>query len=236
MKKFILGLFLPLLYALTLLSAPILTRQATAQEQASYACICDDTAYFYASKDERRGLFLLPQTYYVKILSYDSDFCKIEYLYDSEYTQKLVGYAKTDALTFVDYTPKTPYLLHIFPLQYTINSTEQPTDNLLDTITLTCAYYGDYTIGTQTYCYILRGEDFGYIPKPADFSYEQNNEYAEYLLSQSKQEPTPQDSPTETSNKMSPVQIATLIVLCLLVPALATLITKPPKKPPYEEE
>ena len=100
----------------------------------------------------------MPESYYVKVLSTDADFCKIEYLYDSDYTQKLTGYAKTNEQTFVDYTPKTPYLTHLFEVRYTLDDGAEENDSFLNQITLTCAYYGDYKIGSKTYCYILRGD------------------------------------------------------------------------------
>ncbi len=235
MKKFIFSVLLPLVY---FLSSFLLPQGLTARADSSasqYACIVEDTAYFYAVKDTNRGLFLLPQTYYVKILSFGDDFCKIEYSYDSEYTQKLIGYAKTNELTFVDYTPNNPYLTHLFEVSYTIDDSQNADEGFLDKITVTCAYYGDYIIGSKRYCYVLRGDSFGYIPKPETLVYEKNGEYAEYLLS--KEQGQPATAPAQTQeNKNSPAQIAILIVLCLLVPALATLIVKPPKKPPYEEE
>lgn len=225
-----------LLYFLSLFPWLPLPQTSVAASPELYACVCTDAAFFYAAKDERRGLFLLPETYYVKVLSTDADFCKIEYLYDSDYTQKLTGYAKTSDLTFVDYVPKTPYLTHLFEVRYTLDDTGQDDDSFLNQITLTCAYYGDYKIGSKTYCYILRGDQFGYIPKPEDFAFEKNTEYAEYLAAKDAQTPTPSAPTTAENEGASPAQIAILVVLCLLVPALATLILKPPKRPPYEEE
>ena len=229
-------MLLPLLCFLSLF--PWLPLRQTSAVAASelYACVCTDSAFFYAAKDERRGLFLLPETYYVKVLSSDADFCKIEYAYDSDYTQKLTGYAKTNELTFVDYTPKTPYLTHLFEVRYSLDDTQHDDDSFLNQITLTCAYYGDYKIGSKTYCYILRGDEFGYVPKPENFTFEKNTEYAEYLAAKEEEEkPTPSE-PSPKNDSSSPAQIAILIVLCLLVPALAALILKPPKRPPYEEE
>ena len=235
MKKFIFSALLPLLYFLSLFPRLALPHTTAVAASELYACVCTDSAFFYAAKDERRGLFLLPETYYVKVLSADADFCKIEYLYDSDYTQKLTGYAKTNELTFVDYTPKTPYLTHLFEVRYTLDNTEQDDDSFLNQITLTCAYYGDYKIGSKTYCYILRGDEFGYVPKPDNFTFEKNTEYAEYLAAKDAEKLTPSE-PSSKTDSASPAQIAILIVLCLLVPALAALILKPPKRPPYEEE
>lgn len=232
MKKFILSVLLPLpflLYSCLLLPA----RPALADTAGEYACILSDDAYFYPTRNENRGLFLLPKTYFVKVLSIDADFCRVEYLYDDEYAQKLVGYAKTEDLTFVDFIPDRPYLYHLLEVNYTLDTPNAENDAFLDRITITCAYYGDYRIGSETYCYVLRGDSFGYIPKPEDLHYETSTEYQDHL----EPEPTPQ-VPADTSEqeRSSPAQIAILVVLCILVPVLATLVLKPSKHPVYDEE
>lgn len=242
MKKFILSALLPLVYFLytifplaTFAVQPPKQRiSATAQTAASgYACILTDDVFFYPTRDEKRGLFLLPKTYYVKVLETSPDFCKIEYLYDDTYVKKLTGYARTSDLTFVDYIPERPYLYYLFEVQYRIDETVLETDGFLNELTVTCAYYGDYKIGSELYCYVLRGDSFGYIPKPTNISYEENPEYAEHVP------PTETSPPTDTkeqSDTSSPAQIAILIALCLLVPVLAALILKPPRRPPYETD
>lgn len=236
MKKFILSALVPLLFFLfTLSPAPVVHADAEATLTAdSYACILTDEAFFYSSRDEKRGVFLLPQTYYVKILEVDPEFCKIEYLYDDTYIQKLVGYAKTSDLTPVPYVPKRPYLYRLIEVSYTLTNGGAQNSDFLDQITVTCAYYGDYRIGSETYSYILRGDSFGYIPKPADFTYEINTEYAEWQAA-NNEEKAPDES-TETSDNATPAQIAILIALCLLVPVLAALILRSNKPHPLDPD
>lgn len=228
MKKFILSVLLPLLFLLYSFPAvPVVADSA-----GEYACILTDEAYFYPTRDENRGLFLLPKTYFVKVLAIDTDFCRVEYLYDDAYAKKIVGYAKTADLTFVDYEPKRPYLYHLFEVRYTIGDSPIEDDAFLDGITVTCAYYGDYRIGTKTYCYILRGDSFGYIPKPSDLIYEESTEYQDNLTP----EPPVQEPLEEEKEASSPAQIAILVALCLLVPVLAALILKSSKHPVYDPD
>ncbi len=238
MKKFILSAFLPLLYFLYSLFSPLCTlsvKADTSQATAGgYACILGDETFFYSARDEKRGLFLLPKTYYVKLLEIAPDFCKVEYLYDDEYAQKLVGYARTSDLTFVDYVPKRPYLYQLFDVRYTIDGATEENSSFLNQITLTCAYYGDYRIGSETYCYVRRGEAFGYIPKPENLTYEENSEYAEWLAQQTpSEEAKPKE---ENAEQSSPAQIAILVALCLLVPVLAALILRPSKRQSYDSD
>lgn len=234
MKKFILSAVLPLLFFLSTFFAPCTVRASATEAFAadSYACVLTDEAFFYSSRDEKRGVFLLPKTYYVKILEADPEFCKIEYLYDDTYVQKLVGYAKTSDLTPVPYVPKRPYLYCLVEVSYTIDGGNTPNSGFLDRITVTCAYYGDYRIGSETYSYILRDGSFGYIPKPADLSFNVNTEYAEWEAANAEKEKE-EEQPKEQA---SPAQIAILIALCLLVPVLAALILRPSKRSPYDQE
>ena len=200
-----------------------------------YACILTDDVFFYATPEGRRGLFLLPKSYYVRLIEYRSDYCKVEYQTDLS-AKRLVGYVATEKLTFVEYTPSRPYLHYVFDLHYKIEDTDQTDSAFLTEITLSCVYYGDYVIGSERYCYVLRGEDFGYVPKPASLSYEDNEEYADYVASlQPPTEPTPEvETPAPQEN--SPAQVAILVALCLLVPILAALVLKPPHRPPYDQD
>lgn len=236
--KYILRLLLVLCLSATILPPPVLAKAETAPSLPSvgdYACILADDVFFYAAPDERRGVFLLPKSYYVRLMEYGTTFCKVEYQRNESAAQRLVGYAKTEELTFVNYVPVRPYLYYVFDVKYTIEDAETGNSSLLTEITLSCVYYGDYRVGSETYCYVLRGEEFGYIPKPSGFSYDPNTEYADYLSSLSPPSSDSSEEPLPTDGA-SPMQIAILIVICLLVPVLAALILKPPKKPTFDVE
>jgi hypothetical protein len=200
-------------------------------ETPTYACVLSDTAYFYADASDRRGLFTLPKTYFVKILSVDTEYTKIEYGTNANGMQALIGYVKTHDLTFVDYIPTTPYLLRSFDVTYKIDgNTGAP---FLTEITLTCTYYGDYKIGSDTYAYVLQEGRFGYLPRPTDFYYPENTEYFDRLEADSpNSEPTNRPAPTGNTA----LQTTILILLCLLVPILAALILKSPRRAPYDDE
>ena len=197
----------------------------------TYACVLTDNAYFYLSPNGKDGVFLLPKTYYVYLLSYGDSYCKVEYATTDAYTQTLTGYVRSENLAFVDYVPQRPYLNYVFDLTYRLENVEQTGDSFTE-LTFTCAYYGDYPIGEQTWCYVLREGEFGYVPKPDYLEYEENTEYADYLASLDP----PSSTQAGNKNSSSPAQIAILVTLCLLVPLLAALILKSPKTPPYEKE
>ena len=208
------------------------TAETTVPLSGSYACVLNNNTYFYSLPDEKRGIFLLPKTYYVKVLDYQPDYCKIEYLYDDSVLEKIIGYARTEQLTFVEYVPKRPSLYYIFDVYYQIGDTQIEDSSFLTQLKVSCVYYGDFYFGGKTYCYVLRGDTFGYIPKPDYVSYEENTEYADYLAQKT---PPPSKEPDENTQKSSPVQIAILVALCLLVPVIAALILKQPKRNFYYE-
>ena len=237
MKKFLSRAWIALLLFLYMVFLPFPQSVAHAEDTPSsgdYACILSDNTYFYSAADDRRGLFVLPKTYYVRLLEYGTEYCKVEYQRDEGQAKRLVGYAKTDALTFVDYVPVRPYLYYVFTVTYTMGDVPESKSPFLNEYTVSCAYYGDYKIGSETYCYVLRGEEFGYVIKPTTISYGENDEYADYLASLTPKEPI--ETPPSSQGESNPVQIAILIAVCILVPILAALIMKPPRRPPYETE
>lgn len=200
-----------------------------------YACVLSGDTFLYSAADGRKGLFLLPKSYYVRLIEYGSDYCKVEYQRNESDAKRVVGYAKTAELTFVDYVPVRPYLYYVFDVTYTIEDAETEDSSFLTQITLSCVYYGDYRVGSELYCYVLRGDEFGYIPKPLGVSYEKNTEYEDYLASLTPPQPE-KPEPSVDENAASPTQIAILIAICLLVPVLAAMILKPPRRPLYETE
>lgn len=233
MKQFILS-FLLLFSVLSATAYPYANpTQAQATENSSYACILDDNAYLYATSNERSGLFLLPKTYYVKVLSVQTDYTKVEYSTDGEHTKKLTGYCKTEQLTFVDYVPNEPYFYSTFELTYRIDDSDKRYPFLTE-IVVTCAYYGEYPIGSETYCYVLQGDSFGYVPKPVELIVPTNTEYADRLTSS---QPDEQTEPTKNQETIPVSQIVTIVLLCLIAPVLATLILRPTRKrPDYDDE
>ena len=220
---------LPIFFLSILLAAsPFFYRapniSASAQNKETYACILTTDVYFHTSESPSAGIFALPKTYYVKVLSIGNPYTKVEYLTDGERTKKLTGYCLTEKLTFVDYTPVNPYLHATFDVTYTAESGESG-DAMLDKITLSCTYYGNYYIGAKEYAYVLQQGTFGYVPMPTGFTFPTNDEYA------ARQE-TGEIVITESED--GGMGVALLIVLCLLVPLLTALLVKSAKPLPYE--
>lgn len=235
MKKYILAALAPVLSFLFTLFCPLSTALARAEEPAygTYAYVPNSNVYFYSDDEygSRTGLFRLPYSYYVRIVSSEENYYKVEYLTDGSRTRKLTGYCKKDEILPVDYLPEMPYLYLNLDVTYTIAGGGK-NDSSFSTITVTCAYYGDYTDGTKTYAYVLREDEFGYVAKPSGLSYPKNTEYDD----RRREEVPVAAEKTKNEDKLNGAQITLLILLCLLVPTLAALLFRQPKKPPYDED
>lgn len=228
MKK---RIFLALLTTLYFLF-PLSPRKARADGAYAYAYVPTESVYFYSDFPDpslRQGLFRLPCSYYVRVLSEEGEYLRVEYLTDGSKTKKITGYCKKSELVLVDYIPEMPYLYLDVDITYTLSSGK---DETFSTITISCAYYGDYTDGTKVYSYVLRENVFGYVLKPSHLRYERNTEYDDRKQSD---EPV-LATPSKDKSALSVGQITLLVLLCLLIPCLAALIVRPSSpKPPYEE-
>ena len=165
MKKIILSAILPFCFLISALLFPFQAHSAHVIAQAapadsatsavlpapgSYACILSDSTFFYSTADGRRGVFLLPKTYYVRLVEYGMDYSKIEYLTDEGEYKKLTGYARTSELTFVDYVPKLPYLYYSFDVSYRIDDSELNDSSFLTEITVNTKITYNPTGGEHT--------------------------------------------------------------------------------------
>ena len=222
MKKFLTMLTL---FIFLIIGTPTVPK-AAADTGAQYACILSEGVYFYTSENEYSGIFTLPKTYYVKVLSVGERFSRVEYLTDTKHTKTLVGYCLTYQLTFVDYTPVNPYLYTTFDVIYTATNGDS-NDEILEKLVFTCGYYGEYAIGAKRYAYVYKNGEYAYVPRPEHFEYPESTEYADRLSSPSE---------SEGAAATNPIQLGILAVLCLLVPLLAAIILKNNKAPVYDPE
>lgn len=236
----------------TAAAAASLTEEKTFLAQAdseSYACIVNDDTYFYSSANEDSGLFILPTTYYVKIISKSDDFCFVQYLEDVAEYKAVYGYCKTEALTSVDFTPARPYLYYTYTATYAVEGNSSGETGNFSTFTCDCIYYGDYKSGTTTYRYVSINGEFGYIPKTCEITYPLNTDY---LPDEPTEEPasdviTPSEEPTtdvddvadEQQTSSSPsvngagLGIIIALSAILIVVAIFVIAVRPRKKKNY---
>jgi len=216
MKRFISYLFIVFCVALAAVCVPSASVTARA-EGARYAVAAERNVWFYSDESEGSGLFVLPYTYYVKVISEGELFCAVEYLYDSQPYKKLRGYCKKSALTFVDFVPVRPYLLREVTVSYTLPNDYGALGNgNFGTVERTFVYYGHRYEQDRLYFYVARDGVFDYIPAEAELDYELNVDYL----------PPPEENKPEASGGLGAVQVAVICAVCAAAVAIAVLVMR----------
>ena len=223
MKRLILALCI--FAALLIPAAPL---SAAAEGSGEYAVALGEV-WFYASADEEEKRFLLPETYYVRVLERGETYCTVEYLTDDAPYKKLLGYCRTDALTFVDFVPERPYLRRQITVTYALPQTgDLGTEDFL-TVQRTFVYYGDRYEEDGLYLYVLSYNEFGYIPAEAPPDFERNTDYLT-AVSGSTQEPDP------GADGANAVQIVVIVLACVAALAVALILLRGKKAPQEKQE
>lgn len=199
------------------------------QPQELYAVAAERNIYLYSSADEKSGLFILPYTYYVKVLSLGEPFCRVEYQDDVPPYKKVTGYCKKQSLTFVDFVPTRPFLRREITVTYTLP--EKPAFSPSDAFTsvsVSYLFYGTYTVGSAEYFYVYGNGEFGYLPATEEIVYDLNTDYLA-AVSAPTEEPEP---PSEEKNEgLSGLQIFFICALCVSAVAVALFVLHGKKSP-----
>ena len=223
MKRYLLlGLLLAAMLLLPVRSQP------AAAEGGQYAVAVGEV-WFYTSADESAKLFVLPETYYVRILDSGGEYCTVEYQADDAPYKKILGYCRTDALTFVDFTPMRPYLRKQITVTYTLPEAGDLGTGEFTSYERTFVYYGDRYEEGQLYLYVLLGDTFGYIPADAPPEYERNTDYLEDVSGEV------QEPPAAGDDSVTALQIAVIVLACVAAIAVAVILLRG-KHPPREQK
>lgn len=225
MKRFTL-LLLPLLLGALLL--PAATRVRARAETLRYAVAADSNVWFYSSESESGKLFLIPETYYVRVLNEGERFTAVEYLVNDAPYRKIMGYCETAALTFVDFIPARPFLRKQITVAYSIQTDEAFGDAFTDVfgnIERTFVYYGLRYENGGRYAYVLYGDTFGYIPLSEEPPFERNDDYLSVPSGG-----TGDLEQTEKAEGLSAAEIAAICVACVAAAAVAVVVIRGRRK------
>lgn len=228
MKRLIF-LILAMLTSALCARAPVAVR---AEERTPlYAVAEDDNVYFYSQADDKSGLFILPRTYYVRVLAVGEPFCRVEYQEDVLPYKKLTGYCRKGELTFVDFVPARPFLNKEISVTYTLPESGSPVGETFGSIEVSYLYYGSYRAGTSLFYYVCSDGKFGYVPAAEELTYDLNTDY---LSAVSGTEEPPAESGKTSS--LSPAQIVAVCVICLSAAAVAVFVVRGKRKPAPRDE
>lgn len=197
-----------------------------------YAVAARSDVWLYAEESEESGLFLLPYTYYVRVLERGEEYSSVVYGEDIAPYRTVEGYCKTDMLTFVGFIPERPFLKLEVTVTYTVEGSSSEMGNgTFDEIERTFHYYGTSYLGTRRYYYVLSDGVFDYIPAERDVTFELNTDYLAETVAPVPEEPAP-----EPSAALSPVGIAALIVGIAALSAIVFFVLRGRKPAPSDEE
>ena len=107
MKKYLYGFLICLLSVF----AFSFSSNESEGETAYYAKVQNDSTLFYAQPNENSGLFVVPESYFVKIVGQQDDFYIAQY-------KDLQGYVKMDMVTPMNGSPLVPYYIENFRAFY----------------------------------------------------------------------------------------------------------------------
>ena len=188
------------------------------QTLSSYARATSREAYFCTSADLATGIFAVPYTYCVEILSEEGDWYRVKYAEDYGIYRAVYGYVQKSDFEVLSEAPQTVYLYKSVSVTF---SQDAPAGNLpvIDDITVTAAFYGSYYSGAAGYSYVLCDDSFGYIVGA--------NEDYPLILPEDDAADTEDDAQTNTGGTV----VAAVVIGALALLALALLVRSGKKRP-----
>ena len=151
----------------------------------------------------------------------------MEYQTDDAPYKKILGYCRTDALTFVDFTPARPYLRKQITVTYTLPEAGDLGSEDFTSVERTYVYYGDRYEGDQLYLYVLLEDTFGYLPADEVPAFERNTDYLQNVSG---------EAPPETEDgSANALQIVVIVLACVAAIAVAVILLRG-KRPPREQK
>ncbi len=194
---------LPCLAILFLLLPSPPARTAHGEEEPRYAVAATADVWFYAAENEESGLFLLPYTYYVRVIREGVLYSAVQYLDDVAPYKSVRGFCKTEDLTFVDFIPERPYLRREIKLTYTLGSGNGMGGGAFDTVERTFVYYGTSYAGTARYYYVFADGVFDYVPATQEIFFDLNTDYLQSSAEELPPEETPEETPAPDALKIA---------------------------------
>lgn len=200
-------------------------------EEEEYAVAAQTDVWFYAAENEDSGLFVLPYTYYVRVLRRGTAYTYVQYLVDEAPYKAVTGFCRTDKLTFVDFVPARPYLKRELTATYRIENPAGSTlgNGAFDKVERTFAFYGESFAGTARFYYVYADGVFGYIPATQDVLYELNDDY---LASAA---PSPAETQPSAEPALTGVRIAVFAVVGVTLLVVAVFVLRGKKAPQPQE-
>lgn len=230
------------LILIALLILPFFQINETSAEDSIFGKVKNSEVYFYSSLSTSSGLFKLPYSYFVSVISVEGEFYQVTY-------KDLIGFVKKEDVTLMRGTPNTPYLNSSFSNYVAYSLYESPNTASTSLVMLeedsVLSFYGEmegeevssrgntwYYASTNSNGNILRGYIYSEVvatPPEITVNSETFEEVSEDALAS--------NSPTSFSNLSTGTKV--LLIIAITVPSifiLFFLVKKPTKQKKKSEK
>ena len=198
-------------------------------EEPAYLRVTDDETVFYADAETQTPIFYLPYTYYVRVISYGKQTCKVEYL-DGGNT--VDGYVITDAL-FSDGLevenpfPRVTVTTAVTATLYADGELKEPIQYLFAERRLT--YYGNYVYGNVRLLFVGYNGKLGYVREDDVYPFVLSNHPNKLTFIPEETEET--EDVTEKKEDVFALRTVILVILGFAgTVALFAVLAKKPRK------
>ncbi len=147
------------------------TNQSEA-ETAVYA-YADEGSEVYFYDENKQALFIIPQTYCVRVLGREGDWLRVRYAEDEGLFVHIDGYCLADALKECEAPLENLYLKRTVTVTYTTSLAPPEPLSPPKPKEFAAAYYGAYKVGDADCMYVYIDGDFAYIKGSIGY-YEKN--------------------------------------------------------------
>lgn len=205
----------------TLLLLPAFDENGKAQAVGGYARIETDNAAFYADASLSIVRFILPKSYFVKVIEIGGESTRVSYMGDggAPYCE---GYVKTYDLSFKENDPAAPYpdiKLNVCVDEVMFSDTDLVKPKCVLSKGSTAVFYGEKTISGETYLFVYAHNNIGYVKRSSfdNFEIPMHPEYVvETFLPESGSESTP-DTESGATEKSTAEPSAVIIIALLII-------------------
>lgn len=231
MKKLIV---LSVIFFISISSSIFYFRPEAKAEDYPYARVVSPDACLYADFSLTMPRFIVPESYYVKVISAGSEVCRVSFM-DGK-TPPIEGYLKTISLSFVNKTPAEIYPdIQLVTVRDEVMFSElrNKTPRAVLSAGETACYYGELTLSGATYVYVYSAGCIGYVPKTAFSSFDVPFTDG-YLLPtenpSSDKNSSSEDTEKSKSSDYDPGKIIIIAAALIAVVSVVFIVTRPQKQ------
>ena len=199
-----------------------------AASDAKFARISTDDAFLYADAGLTMRKFILPKSYYVRIVSFDSDRCRVTYM-DGTDIPTLEGYVKTVDLLFVDETPVDPYpslkvTASVDEVLFADDTRYQP--KCVISRGAVAYYIGEIAVGGESLLYVYASGNVGYVRRSSfnDFSLPDHPSYETSVSAAPISEGSVTSTEVSKKTILTGGEPAQVIIIALLIVGVLCLL------------